>query len=65
MSEVPPDLGKSQINSLNQLIILVSQGGFEPPTCPLGGGRAIQLRHWDFFLWLASILQASAKNNNC
>ena len=37
----------------NPLILLVSQAGFEPATCPLGGGRAIQLRHWDF--WLSNV----------
>lgn len=25
--------------------------GFEPPTCPLGGGRAIQLCHESEFLY--------------
>ena len=32
----------------NSLINMVSRAGFEPATCPLGGGRAIQLRHRDF-----------------
>lgn len=31
----------------NLLISLVSRAGFEPATCPLGGGCAIQLCHRD------------------
>ena len=29
------------------VVKVVSQAGFEPATFPLGGGRAIQLCHWD------------------
>ncbi len=29
----------------NLLILLVPQGGFEPPTCPLGGDRSILLSY--------------------
>ena len=42
------------------LISLVSQAGFEPATCPLGGGRAIQLRHWD--VWCDLLLAVDGKS---
>jgi hypothetical protein len=42
-------------------ISLVSQARFELATCPLGGGRAIQLRHWDVD---GESLALSARNNN-
>ena len=32
-------------NRRNLLILLAPRPGFEPGTCPLGGGRAIQLCH--------------------
>ena len=38
---------KSPIFYIYMLILLASQARFELATCPLGGGRAIQLRHWD------------------
>ncbi len=31
----------------NLLIFMASRGGFEPPACPLGGGRSIQLSYRD------------------
>lgn len=39
---------KAEVNlkqSSNLLILLVPRTGVEPVTCPLGGGRAIQLCH--------------------
>ena len=44
------------------MINLVSRAGFEPATCPLGGGRAIQLRHRDFFS--TASLPLTLINNN-
>ena len=36
---------KKIVTSCNCCIYLVTLGGFEPPTCPLGGGCSIQLSH--------------------
>lgn len=35
------------VSALQPLIKMVSQGRFELPTFPLGGGCSIQLSYWD------------------
>ncbi len=34
---------KKDLHLCKSLFYMALPGGFEPPTCPLGGGRAIQL----------------------
>jgi hypothetical protein len=40
-------LCKNYIHWLEVLNYMVSQGRFERPTFPLGGGCSIQLSYWD------------------
>lgn len=46
----------------NSLILLASRAGFEPATCPLGGGCAIHLCHRDFdFIYQTQVYPYSRK----
>ncbi len=42
---MPASLMQKKIAEQMNQIILALRAGFEPATCPLGGGRAIQLCH--------------------
>ncbi len=43
----PMEIFKRRDESLKALNYMVSQGRFERPTFPLGGGCSIQLSYWD------------------